>query len=436
MATLTGTPSAEALLRSYGNQGTVFSIVSLYAQATARPEWHLYRKQPQDARRRYSTTDTGSDQRVEVLQHQALSLLNAPNPYYTRFSLFERDQMYMDLTGESYWIITRDGGMNFPTGIWPVRPDRMEPVPDPVNYLAGWIYTSPDGRQQIPLGVDEVIQVAYPNPFDPLHGLGPVQSVLADIDSSRYSADWNRNFFINSARPDGVVSIPNILKDDELNTLRTRWNEQHRGVSRAHSVVVLEAGMTWSPQTMTPKDMDFGNLRSLNRDVIREAFKIPKVMLGVSDDVNRANAQTGEEVFASWGIVPRLDRKKDMLNNVFLPMFGSTGQNVEFDYVTPVPANREQDSAELTAKCAAAAALVGAGYDPHDALEVVGLPDMDVVEKATQVPVAPPGWVPAPPAAPAPGAAPATPPTGDELTNRLQHMLNNGHVPVNAGDRA
>jgi len=111
--------------------------------------------------------------------------------------------------------------------------------------------------------------------------------------------------------------------------------------------------------------------------VMRETVGIHKVMLGVSDDVNRANAQTGEEVFESWQVVPRLDRVKDTLNNYFLPLFGTAGQGVEFDYVTPVPENREQDNQELLSKAQAALFLVQAGYDLSDVLEVVGLPEMD-----------------------------------------------------------
>src|SRR5689334_17653977 len=73
--TLAGFADPETLMRASGAMGTVFSIVSLYAEASARPEWKLYRRQPRDARRRYAPhTDTGSDQRVEVLQHAALDL--------------------------------------------------------------------------------------------------------------------------------------------------------------------------------------------------------------------------------------------------------------------------------------------------------------------------------------------------------------------------
>lgn len=399
--------SSEALQRTYGLMATVFSCVQLYADASSRPEWHLFRKQPQDARRRYSTNDQGSDQRVEVVSHAALSLINKPNDFYTRKRLFETDQMYLDLTGEYYWVIARDGGLSFPTGMWPVRPDRMEPVPDPDKYLLGWIYTSPDGQEKIPLQPDEVIQSVYPNPLDPMHGLGPVQSILVQIDAYKYSAEWNRNFFLNSAIPNGVVTVPGAWDDTEWRRFTDRWRETHRGVGRAHRVAVLEDGATWTPNQMSMRDMDFTGLQNLTRDTVREAFRMHKVMTGVSDDVNRANAQTGEEVFTTWGVIPRLDRKRDMLNNQFLPMFGSTGIGVEFDYVTPVPTNREQDNEELTAKATAAATLVTAGFDPHDVLEVVGLPDMDVVEKATQLPALPPGWVPGPPG---PGAAPSQSP--------------------------
>ena len=180
------------------------------------------------------------------------------------------------------------------------------------------------------------------------------------------------------------------------------------------------------------KDMDFARpADDVSRDIIREALRMHKVMTGVTDDVNRANAQTGEEVFANWWIEPRLHRWRDVLNYQFLPLFGTTGQGVEFDYVFPMPRNREQDNAELTAKATAAQSLVTAGYDPHDVLEVVGLPDMDVVETATQAPRCRPGGCLTPPAAARRrrGAAP------DEMAARLRKMLTNGHLPVTTGSR-
>src|SRR5581483_7030935 len=103
---------------------------------------------------------------------------------------------------------------------------------------------------------------------------------------------------------------------------------------------------------------------------------------------------------------PRLDRWRDVINTQFLPLFGSAGEDVEFDYSFPMPLNREQDNAELAAKT-----LVEAGYDPAAVLEVVGLPAMPAVVTATQAPALPPGWV---PGETAPAAAPAG--AGDDET--------------------
>lgn len=397
-----------AYMRAYGSSGTVYSIVSMLARQTAKKAWHLYRQAPVDGRVRYTTGDKGSDQRTEVVKHLAIQLWNKPNTAMSGFGLRELSQTYLDLTGESYLIVQRDPRATFPTALWPARPDRMEPIPGSDSFLAGYIYRGPSG-EAVPLQPDEVLMTKYPNPFDIYHGLGPIQSILVDIDAAKYSAQWNRNFFLNSATPGGVIQVDKRLSDDEWNELTTRWRETHRGVGAAHRVAVLEQGAQWVANAHTIKDMDFASLRDVSRDVIREAFAMHKAILGTADDVNRANAQTAQELFEAFLVTDRLDRWRDTLNCGYLPLFGSTGDGVEMDHDDAVTSNREADAVELKSKADAALTLVTAGFDPKGVLETVGLPDMDVVEKATQEPALPPGWIATPSTAPADPAAPAQP---------------------------
>lgn len=413
------------LIRTYKTNGTVQSNVGLLASAVAAQEWNLYRKQPVDGRVRYSTSDRGSDQRTEVVQHAALACLNNPAvidvggvkwPIWDRMGLFEISQIWMEQCGKSYWVVDRGPAeSSIPLGLWPVRPDRMQPVPSRENYLAGWVYTAPDGKEKIPLLPTDVIFNRYPDPEDLYGGCGPIHSVLTDIEAARYASEWNRNYFINSAEPGGVLQVDHELDDEEFNQLVDRWRDTHRGVARAHRIAVLEAGVTWVPNGHSMKDMDFAGLRTIMADAIRESLGMHKVMTGISDDVNRANAQTGEEVFASWKVSPRLDRWRNVINSQFLPLFRSTAAGVEFDYVDPVPRNREQDALELTAKSNAALTLVTAGYHQDDVAQVVGLPAMRVALTVSGEPALPPRWtLGEPPPAPAAIAKPAAKPAAED----------------------
>lgn len=410
-----GRQDRETYLRQYGMSGTLYGIVSLLAEAAATPTWRLYKKPPRDGRVRYATGDQGSDQRIEILQHAAIQLVNSPNDFHSGFEFREGCQQHEELTGETFWVLDIEAG--FPTSMWYVRPDRMEPVPDPDEYLVGWIYTGPSG-EQVPLRRDEVILEKRPDPLDPYRGAGPVAAITPNIQQQRYATEYQRNLFLNGADPGGIITVPTKLHEREFDELIDRWRESHRGVARAGHVGVLEDGAQWQPSAHTNKDLEYGNLRLANRDELREAWRIHKAMMGTADDVNRANAVTAEEVFVAWQVIPRLNRRRDTLNSKLLPLFARADKTCEFDYEDPSPVNAESAALELSEKAKAAQALVAAGYEPHDVLETVGLPDMDVVEQATQAPAVPPGWVPAPPAEPAPASPAGAPAARERVTLR------------------
>ena len=386
---------ASAQLETMSMNGTVFGIVDKTSTAVGGTEWKLYR-----------SAKSGKDEdRTEVTSHAVLDLLNRPNEFMTRMELFEAAQQHVDLTGEAFLLVSRAKGFGrIPVELWPVRPDRMTPVAHPTKYLTGWVYTAPDG-EQVPLEIDEVIHIRKPNPANPYRGLGPIQTVLTEIYGARYAAEWNANFFRNDASPGGIVSVEKRLSDDEFDEMSMRWDEQHRGVGRAHRVAFLEHGATWIDRKYTMKDMQFTELRGVTRDSIMEAFGFPKPMLGIVEDVNRANADAGEYVFAKWLTVPRNNRWRDVLTAKLLPMF-STTKGMEIDYDSPVPEDKDADNKERESKAAAAKTYVDAGFDGESVKEALELPDALVWDKPAPAPAPIP---PAPVAAPGPAPTPAEP---------------------------
>lgn len=357
-------------LEQYGAVGTLFSVVHRLSEAEASYQWWLERVTT-DQRRVYGPLE---ERRQPIVRHAAADLWAKPNPFMPRQQLMEIVGQHLKLCGEGWLVVSRDPRFSVPLELWPVRPDRMQPVPHPTEFLAGYIYTSPDG-EKVPLGLDEVITLHYPDPSNLYRGLGPVQTILHDLDSARYSAEWNSNFFANSAEPGGIIEVDRALGEEEFNELRDRWNEQHRGVANAHRVAILEHGK-WVDRKFSQRDMQFAELRNLSRDVIMEAFAFPKPMLGITEDVNRANAEAAEYVFGKWSVKPDLARWRDALNHKLLPLYGTTGQGVEFCHEDPVPDDKEFESAERTSKSTSASTLVTAGWNPDDVLAAVGLPPM------------------------------------------------------------
>lgn len=350
---------------AHGSVGTLFAIVHSIGNAFASTEWHLYKK----------SLARNISRRKEVPDHPFMDVWNLPVPkFYTGRLFRETCQQHLDLVGETIFVLVTVG--HLVVEMWPVRPDRMQPVKDPDEFISGWIYQGPDG-EDIPLELDQVIQIKYPNPGDPYRGRGPVQAILADVDAAKYSADWNRNFFINGARPGGIIEVDYKMGDDEFNEFVARWRQQHQGVANAHRVAVLE-NAKWVDTNFSMSDMQFVELRNLPRELIREAFAFPKPMLGTVDDVNRANAEAGKEVMAENITIPRLARWRDIVNAFLLPRF-TNGTNYILDYDDPTPVNHEAADRERTSQATSTAILVKAGFEPAGTLQAMGLPEIDWV---------------------------------------------------------
>jgi HK97 family phage portal protein len=361
----------KAQLQAYGQVSTLYTVVSKIANSCSDVQWHLYRKKI-DGRKRTAPNEID---RTEIVAHPALDLWSKPNDFFTQPMFVETVTQHQDLTGEQWWVIAFIGGTKIPGEIWPVSPDRMEPVPDPEKFIRGHLYTGPGG-EKVSLEPEEVVFIKAPNPADPYRGLGPVEALMVDLDAERSTAEWNRQFFRNSAEPGGVLEVPGTLNDQEYNRLNAQWEENHRGVGNAHRVAILEAGTQWKSTVVSQRDMQFEQLRRLSTEKIMEAFAMHGHLLGKSADINRANADAAESTFARWILNPRLNRIKHALNTQLLPRYGAMASNIEFDYEDPSLEDQEAENARLTSRAQAAATLLGAGFDPAEVLQTVGLPEM------------------------------------------------------------
>lgn len=354
----------ENQLEALEESSTLMGIAGRKCSAQAQVPWHLYRQ----------SADGDEDKRVEDTKHWAWSLWCKPNHIETGMEFREAGAQHLMLTGERYWVVGYHPSMpGVPFELWNARPDRMAPVRDPHRVLIGWVYKGFEG-EDIPLKLNEVIQTKIPHPKDPLRGLAPVKALRLNIAQVRASEAWNANFFLNGAEPGGVIQFTEALTEQEWENFTERWAEQHRGVSKGHKIAVIEAG-TYTPY-FNHRDMEFPVMQDKGRDRQLEAYGMPRSMLGITEDVNRANAEAGEYMFSKWVSGTDLKRDRDVLNNKLLPLFGPLmAEGWEFDFEDPTPDDGEAKDRERTSKATSFKTYIDAGTDPAWAARVCELPD-------------------------------------------------------------
>lgn len=304
-------------LQTYSQSGWLYAAVSKIATSVAETEIIAMKKKKQ-------------------VQSQVLELLKHPNSYQSQFEFMELTDTYLSLTGKCFWYIAKNG-MGQPAEMWIINPAYMQIMPDPEDYIQGYIYRS--GTENIPLNPDEVIFINLPNPHNPYDGVGPAQAAGYSIEIDKYANQFNRNFFFNNASPDTAVLIDGTLDDDTFFRLQQQWNDKYQGVNNAKKTAILEGSVKdIKVLSTTQRDMDFANLKSTNRDEILAIFGVPKTLLGMVENTNYASAYVAKLTFAENVVRPRLKRLQDKINNELVPMFK---ENIEVKFVENLPSNQE-----------------------------------------------------------------------------------------------
>jgi HK97 family phage portal protein len=394
--------SPAATLGAYASVGTLFAVVNRIAESVALCDWNLSQQQPNGER-------VLIDDATAPARHEGTAIWTHPNPYHTRQEFLQTSQQHVELMGESYWLICQAesdrtaspaAGVSAGIELWPLRPDRVTPIPSVDSFLAGYVYKA--GAETVPLDKAAVVHLRVPNPADPYRGYGPVQALMTDLDAEKLAAQYNRNYFFTGAEPGGIIQFDTPLSDTDFERLVMRWREQHQGVANAHRVAILERG-TWVDRKVTMRDMAWQQLRHVNRDLILLAFGMHAAIMGISEGVNRANAEAAEIGFSRWLLRPRLERIKHALNERVLPY---VGENLTMDYVDPTPS----DAAQLTNQATAGyvARILGFG----EARALMGYPAELPASDHTLPDAAQPAMPVAPPKVPtqlgAPGAVAKT----------------------------
>jgi HK97 family phage portal protein len=280
-----------------------------------------------------------------------MNLLSKANPMMSGYELFFTTAAHLELDGNSYWWLIRGGTDNL-TGeikeIWPLDPSKLVAKIDPKTSLIG-SYKSTimvNGSAKV-FQASEILQHRTFNPRNMYRGMGTVEAAALAIDTDEHASKWNNNFFYNSALPSATLETDEELTPEQIKILEVTWNEKNRGVDKSQKMAILHSGLKFNPTNPSQRDMQFLESRRYSRDEILGIFRVPKMVLGIVEDVNRSNAEASDYLFAKRKIKPRIQLIVNNLNSYYLPLWGLSSNEYKIWFDDPVPENRELEIKEF-----------------------------------------------------------------------------------------
>ena len=267
--------------------------------------------------------------RPDASDHPLYRLLNAPNPYLSRFELLEQTVGTLELFGNAYWFLAGDN-RGRPVEIWPLQPDRMRIVPDAERFVRGYIYEL-DG-QRIPLEPAEIVHFKRWHPANDFYGLSALQAARLAVLSDQAMANWNHAAFgQDRSIPAGMVVIKDFITDADFERLKRDWRASYGGGER-RTAFLRGQGVEWQNIGLSHQDLDFLQGRAANRDEILNIFGVPIGML--SENATEANAKVAERLFIERTLWPKLTRIAGKITRDLLP-FWSGHYAAEFEDIRP-----------------------------------------------------------------------------------------------------
>ena len=256
-----------------------------------------------------SVFEVRGDGSRKAMEHPLYRLLHdEPNTEMTSFVLREVMLAHLLLWGNSYCQIIRTG-RNKITGLYPLLPDKMTVDRDKKGILT-YNYMTATGESVI-LSPEEVLHIPGLG-FDGIMGYSPIALEKNAIGLGIASEEYGSKFFTNGARPAGILTHPNTVKNPKA--LRESWNAAYGGSVNANRVAILEEGMKFEPMSIPNNEAQFLETRKFQVDEICRIFRVPPHLVGDLEHATFSNIEHQSIDFAVHTIRPWLVRIEQAMN--------------------------------------------------------------------------------------------------------------------------
>ncbi|WP_316354050.1 phage portal protein [Candidatus Trichorickettsia mobilis] len=294
-------------VEAYHKNVIVYRCVNLIAQSAG----HV----PLVVNKGHHSTRAGKD-------HPVYRLLHRPNPEKAGADFFSEVIASKLLYGNAY-ILSAALNDSPPYEIYLLPAAAIEVVTNQ-NVAVSYRYnTSTHTKTYI---IDQIsrrskiLHLKNYHPTNKYYGLSCLSAASAHVELHQHATTWNNSLLKNGARPSGALIMKDgsgYLTDEQFARLQEQLYEKFTNSRNAGKPLLLEGGLDWREISISPKDMDFIELKNSAAREIALAFGVPPQLLGISGDNTYSNMQEARLALWEETLIPLLDKLSDALGHWF-----------------------------------------------------------------------------------------------------------------------
>lgn len=249
-----------------------------------------------------------------VKDNSIMAILRRPNEHYSYREMVTFTATWLLLRGEAYWLKVYDNKDEL-VELWPIPMSRITPHQSLVTGKIEWYNYRNNRGEYEQLLPKYVLYFKSINPFNPIRGLGKIQSLITTIEGDMYASRWNLETFTNEATLTTLISLnpslqKNVYAQVKSELMAELINKRKRFlVARTGDIDVKSIGLAH-------KELEYLSGRAFNRDEIDRKFGFPTGFW--KDSANRANMLASKETVIEHTVWPLL---LNMANAIEIQLF-------------------------------------------------------------------------------------------------------------------
>ena len=202
--------------------------------------------------------------------------IDNPNPEVTWYEYIETSMVHELLWGNAYWL-----------PVWTNAGDRIAQMWTLPPWQTFVTRTTPNqrgipGAKTYHLAVNEGIDLSdqqvvhFPGlGYDGIRGLSPIAHARQTIGLGVAAEQYGARLFGSGSLMSGIVSTDQKMTPEQAETMKARWRDKVAGLQKAHEVIVMDAGLKWTPIGIPPDDAQFLQTRAFAVEEICRLYGVP-----------------------------------------------------------------------------------------------------------------------------------------------------------------